>query len=97
MRETSSAKSATFTVSGPTDRRLSIYKRTSSGDSAAPCGSPCFSGTESPFRRLSGLWLCSLIGFREVKENHQAALWLGGLEAVTGGLRDYEDLVLAGA
>ncbi len=28
---------------------------------------------------------------------HQAALWLGGLEAVTDGLRDSKDLVLAGA
>ncbi len=25
-------------------------------------------------------------GFREVKESHQAALWLGGLEVVTDGL-----------
>ncbi len=34
-------------------------------------------------------------GFREVKESHQAALWLGGLEAVTDGLRDSKDLVPA--
>ncbi len=36
-------------------------------------------------------------GFREIKESHQAALWLGGLEAITDGLRDSRDLVLAGA
>ncbi len=35
-------------------------------------------------------------GFREVKESHQAALWLGGLEAIDDGLRDSKDLVLAG-
>ncbi len=28
---------------------------------------------------------------------HQAALWLSGLEAITDGLRDSKDLVLAGA
>ncbi len=48
MRETSSAKSATFTVSGTTERRSSMYRRNSSGDSTAPCGSPCLSGAESP-------------------------------------------------
>ncbi len=48
MRETSSAKSATFTVSGTTERRSSMYRRNSSGDSTAPCGSPCQSGAESP-------------------------------------------------
>ncbi len=31
-------------------------------------------------------------GFREVKETPQAALWLGGLEAITDGLRDSKDL-----
>ncbi len=36
-------------------------------------------------------------GFREIKETHQAALWLGGLESITDGLRDSKDLVLAGA
>ncbi len=36
-------------------------------------------------------------GFREVKESHPAALWLGGLEAITDGLRGSKDLVLAGA
>ncbi len=36
-------------------------------------------------------------GFQEVKESHQAALWLGGLEAITDGLRDSKNLVLAGA
>ncbi len=40
--------------------------------------------------------LNTIEGFREVKVIHQAALWLGGLEAVTDGLRDSEDLVLAG-
>ncbi len=30
-------------------------------------------------------------------ESHQAALWLGALEAITDGLRDSKDLVLAGA
>ncbi len=39
----------------------------------------------------------SIEGFREVKESHEAALWLCGLEAVTDGLRDTENLVLAGA
>ncbi len=36
-------------------------------------------------------------GLREVKESHQSALWLGGLEAITDGLRDSKDLILAGA
>ncbi len=36
-------------------------------------------------------------GFREVNESHQAALWLGGLEAITDGLRDSKNLILAGA
>ncbi len=36
-------------------------------------------------------------GFREVKESSQAALWLGGLQAITDGLRDCKDLVLTGA
>ncbi len=36
-------------------------------------------------------------GFCEVKESHKAALWLGGLEAITDGLRDSNDLVLAEA
>ncbi len=36
-------------------------------------------------------------GFREVKESSQAALWLGGLEFITDGLRDSKDLVTAGA
>ncbi len=36
-------------------------------------------------------------GLREIKESHQAALWLGGLEAITDGLRDSMDLVLTGA
>ncbi len=48
MRETSSAKSATLTVSGTTERRSSMYRRNSSGDSTAPCGSPYLSGAESP-------------------------------------------------
>ncbi len=48
MREASSAKSATFTVSGTTERRSSMYRRNSRGDITAPCGSPCLSGTESP-------------------------------------------------
>ncbi len=30
-------------------------------------------------------------GLREIKESHQAALWLGGLEAITEGLRDSKD------
>ncbi len=34
---------------------------------------------------------------RVVKESHQAALWLGGLEAITDGLCDSKDFVLAGA
>ncbi len=33
-------------------------------------------------------------GFREAKEIHQASLRLGGLEAVHGGLRDSEDVIL---
>ncbi len=36
-------------------------------------------------------------GFREVKKRHETALWLGGLEAITDGLRDSKNLVLAGA
>ncbi len=36
-----------------------------------------------------------IVGFREAKEIHQAALWLGGLEAVTDVLRDSEDLFMA--
>ncbi len=36
-------------------------------------------------------------GFREVNESHQAALWFGGLEAITDGLRDSKKLVLAEA
>ncbi len=39
----------------------------------------------------------SIEGFREVKESHEAALWFCGLEAVADGLRDSENLVLAGA
>ncbi len=31
------------------------------------------------------------------QESHQAVLWLGGLEAITDGLRDSKDLALAGA
>ncbi len=45
----------------------------------------------------AGVLLDTIEGFREVKESHQAALWLGGLKAVTGGLHDSVDLVLAGA
>ncbi len=45
----------------------------------------------------AGVLLDTIEGFREVKESHQAALWFGGLETVTDGLRDSEDLVLAGA
>ncbi len=36
-------------------------------------------------------------GFREVKKSHQAALRLGGLEAIADGLHDSKDMVLAGA
>ncbi len=42
-------------------------------------------------------YLSTVEGFREVKESHKAALWLGGLEDITDGLRDFKDLVLAGA
>ncbi len=34
---------------------------------------------------------------REVKESHQSALRLGGLEAVADGLRDSENFILVGA
>ncbi len=43
------------------------------------------------------MWPSMIIGFREFKESYQVALWLGGLEAITDGLRDSKDLVLAGA
>ncbi len=51
---------------------------------------------EKNVRRMQEFFSPNTIeGFREVKESHQAALWFGGLKAITDGLRDSKNLGLA--
>ncbi len=47
--------------------------------------------------RTLQLPLCDYFVVVAFEKSHPSALWLGGLQAVTGGLRDSEYLVLAGA
>ncbi len=48
-------------------------------------------------RPLEDVENSSSLQTRSVEESYMAALWLGGLEAVANGLRDFENVILAAA